>query len=321
MGADERRATYTNLPAGEYTFQVLGSNHRGIWNETGTSVRVTLLPPWWQTLWFRTAAMITVVALLFAAHRLRVKYFVETDRRLEEEIQKRKTTERTLARTASKLIYAQEDERRRIARDLHDGVSQRIAAVAMGLQQVAKDLPEDKEKDIVAIENEVIDVSDEVRRISHDLHPSLLEHLGLVTALEKHCTNVAEHEDLRIDFHARDIPESLHPVAEASLYRIAQECLQNVVKHARATRVEVTLEGVDSGILLRVEDDGAGFDSGQSPGSGGLGLVSMEERVRPLKGRFVLHSEPGKGTRIEVWIPVEDGGATPRVENAVTEPS
>ena len=268
---------------------LIGSDHRGAWNEEGASIAVTVLPPWWQTWPFRIVVLAAVALAFAAAYRVGVKYFVEKNLELQV--------------MAGKLIRSQEDERRRIARELHDDLNQKMAMVAVELGMVARDLPPKVQDEVSRIKEQAIEVSEDLRQVSHPLHPATLENLGLVRALERYCNELEKHEDLHVEFRAPDASEEIPSDAATCLYRIAQESLRNVVKHAGASRAKVTLESSKGGLLLRVEDDGAGFDP-EARGLRGIGLVGMEERVRPLNGRFALRSAPGEGTGLEAWVPI-----------------
>ena len=146
--------------------------------------------------------------------------------------------------------------------------------------------------------------------MAYQLHPSVLDDLGLQVALRSHCSELSKRDGLNITFNARGIPESLPQDVALSLYRIAQEALRNVMKHSHAKQASVTLEKVKDGIRLSVRDHGVGFDPEAIKGKRGLGLVSIEERVRLLSGQLQFHSRPGEGTQVEVTIPVSSPGGT-----------
>jgi signal transduction histidine kinase len=145
--------------------------------------------------------------------------------------------------------------------------------------------------------------------MAYQLHPSILDDLGLQVALRSYVSELSKRDGLAIKFAARGVPEWLSPDVALPLYRIAQEALRNVVKHARATRASVTLEKIKGGIRLSVRDYGVGYDPEAVKGKRGLGLVSIEERVRLLSGQLAITSRPGDGTQVDVTIPVPPPGS------------
>jgi signal transduction histidine kinase len=212
-----------------------------------------------------------------------------------------------------RLLQAQETERRRIARELHDDLSQRLALLAVELDLLAQAPPAEaaRLRDKVAeLTAQVRELSSTVHELSHNLHPSKLEQLGLVACLRGLCQEQAEAHGLRVEFTHQPTPPVPHDTA-LCLYRIAQEALRNVVKHSGARHARVALGGNGDGVSLQVADDGAGFDS-RADGNGGLGLVSMRERLRLVGGTIAIESRPLDGTRIDVHVPL---GAAGRAEN------
>jgi two-component system CheB/CheR fusion protein len=217
------------------------------------------------------------------------------------------------ALTAS-LFAAHEEERRRISRELHDALNQKLAMLEIEVDSLEHEPPSSPEKireQLALLRGRVSEVSNEIRRMAYQLHPSVLDDLGLQVALRSHVSELSKRDGLEITFHARGIPDSLPQDVALSLYRIAQEALRNVMKHAHAKSASVALEKVKDGIRLSVRDHGVGFDPEAIKGKRGLGLVSIEERVRLLSGQLHLHSRPGDGTQVEVTIPIpaRDGTA------------
>ena len=147
-------------------------------------------------------------------------------------------------------------------------------------------------------------ISNDVRRIAYQLHPSILDDLGLTAALRSYVDELSKQDGIAVKFSARDIPETLPPTAALTLYRVAQEALLNVVKHAGTHQAAVVLTYHDGTVQLTVRDKGAGFDRERVRGNGSLGLVSMEERARLVNGQLQIRSRPGEGTRVEVTIPL-----------------
>jgi PAS domain S-box-containing protein len=219
------------------------------------------------------------------------------------DITPRKRAEQLLRELSGRLINAQEEERRRVARELHDGVGQYVAIAAIELSQIAKlasAVPELSNK-IAELSERIKHVASEISHISHQLHPALLKSLGINTALLGLCREISDIHDIKVEFMSGDIPKPMSEDVELCLYRVTQEALHNVVKHSKSLHANVQLTSDLQNILLTIEDDGVGFSVGSV--SGGLGLVSMQERLRLVEGGVEIHSEPNRGTRIDVHIP------------------
>jgi PAS domain S-box-containing protein len=212
-----------------------------------------------------------------------------------------------------KLIQAQEQERQRIARELHDDFNQRLAALSVELESLerAPISPSDPiAPQLAGIRGTVARLSDDLHDLAYKLHPSLLEHVGLEIAVRDHVAEFTKRTRLPLTFNAQEVPETISPQAATNLFRVMQESLQNVLKHAQATDVKVRLIGSSKGIGLSVSDNGKGFDPESNQGRrAGLGLVSMQERARLLGGFFRIHSRSGQGTKVCAWIPFSPGEA------------
>jgi PAS domain S-box-containing protein len=214
-------------------------------------------------------------------------------------------TESVRALTAG-LLRGQEQERRRISRELHDGLNQRLAALSMDLSALDGRIadPDAARERLHSIEERVVAISDEVRRISHQLHPSILEHAGFVAALRSHCREFSKQTAIQAYVATENVPEQVDPAVGTSLFRLSQEALQNVAKYSGATEVRVSVSGKDQGIRLTIADNGIGFNIAQARTRDGLGLVSMNERARSLGGRFSIESPAQGGVTIAVWVPL-----------------
>jgi two-component system, NarL family, sensor kinase len=147
-------------------------------------------------------------------------------------------------------------------------------------------------------------LADEIHRTSRQLHPAILEELGLVAALREECETFSQHSGIAVQFTPEGVPAALPEEVSLCLYRIVQESLHNIRKHARPNEVRVCLAGTGDGVTLQVEDSGDGFDVVEARKRGGLGLISMEERVRLVNGKFSIRSQPGSGTVVEVFVPL-----------------
>jgi PAS domain S-box-containing protein len=223
-----------------------------------------------------------------------------------QDITERKLSEKALLALSGRLITAQEEERARIARELHDDLSQRMALLAIGIEQFEQGMPELSFKarqqihDLAAVTAEV---SSTIHNLSHQLHPSKLDTLGLVASLGGLCREFGTQHNLQVQFVHTEIPRQLPREVTLCLFRIVQEALRNVVKHSGATEAKVELSGHDGRIELSIFDSGAGFNAAFAKGTGGLGLISMRERLRLVAGHLSIESEPCHGTRIRVCIP------------------
>jgi PAS domain S-box-containing protein len=224
------------------------------------------------------------------------------------DITDRHRTEEEAREVSGRLITAQEDERTRLARELHDDLSQSLALLSVDLdlfgQQQPQEMGDSARGRIEELAIQVRNLSSEVHRLSHELHPAKLEQLGLTAALRSFCKDVAAAHKIAVEFEARDVPRAMPDAVALCLYRIAQEAVQNVVKHSGATHAQVELVGSTNAIKLTISDDGTGFDLEKIRGNGSLGLVSMRERVRVVHGQLSLDSTKGQGTRVEAQVPV-----------------
>ena len=207
----------------------------------------------------------------------------------------------------ARLLTAQEDERRRISRELHDDVNQRLAVLALEIDTLERDLPQAEAAMVSrlrALRDRVVALSDDVHGLAYQFHPSILDDLGLRAALEALTDDVRQRESINIEV-TQAVSDRVAPEIAHCLYRVTQESLRNAVRHARTARVRLNLQMLDGGIGLVIEDFGVGFDSTVSDTHRrGLGVVGMQERVRLVNGRFSVSSQVGKGTRVEVWVPI-----------------
>ena len=216
-------------------------------------------------------------------------------------------SEAELRKLAALLIKAQEEERRRLARELHDDTSQTLAALALelaSLQRKATSADEGVQRGLHRVESSVHTLAEGIHDMSRLLHPSILDDLGLVAAIRAECERVSEREGFPIEFEALDLPDDLPHDCALTFYRITQEALHNIAKHASASRAHVLLQGEDDRVTLEIEDAGKGFDPEEARQSSGLGLISIGERVRLLGGVLRVDSKPGSGARIRVEAPI-----------------
>jgi len=208
---------------------------------------------------------------------------------------------REVQQLAGNLLTAHEDERRHLARELHDDLTQRLARLAIdaGRMESAPNAP----RGVRQLREELVHLSEDVHSLSYRLHPSVLDDLGLVEALKAECDRVSRHGELRVDVEASAVPAALPAEASLCLFRVAQEALNNAARHAHASAVTVLLSSRSSGLELAVSDNGSGFDPERPCDHASLGLSSMRERVRLLQGEFGIESAPGRGTTVVAWVP------------------
>ena len=224
------------------------------------------------------------------------------------DITQRKLAEQQSQVLSARLATAQEEERRRIARELHDDLTQRLAGLAMELGSFAGRRTVSAarlKKGLRALQKRVVQTAEIGRHIAHQLHPSELDDLGLVVALRSYCEDFAQRENIAVELAIRDVPKELKREIAACLYKVTQESLHNVSKHAGAKSVFVTVAGAAGRIVLSVRDTGVGFRAPSSGTNVGLGLLSMQERVGLLHGTFGIASQPGQGTEVTAEIPLE----------------
>jgi signal transduction histidine kinase/ligand-binding sensor domain-containing protein len=295
-----RAAYYTNIPPGNFRFRVVAANNEGVWNAEGATLDITVVPPFYRTWQFYAAAALALGALIFAVYRFRVA-------RLER-------AHAAQAAFARQLIESQENERKRIAAELHDGLGQNLLVIknrallglnfADGEGKAAEQLNE-----ITASATQALS---EVREISYNLRPYHLDRLGLKDAIEAMIEKIAESSGIDFAFEIADLDGVFSKEAEINFYRVVQECLNNIVKHSQATEARVSIEIVEGNLNLTVADNGRGFSAETNPSnpqyairntqSKGFGLTGIAERVRILGGVYSIQSAPGEGTRVSVRI-------------------
>jgi len=210
------------------------------------------------------------------------------------------------------LMHTQGEERRRVSRELHDDLSQKIAKLQFDLERLGQHLPPDlkeMKKRLLIVRDEVEVLSNDVRRIAHELHPAALDHLGLVVALRSYVREFSEREGIPVVFARRKVPAQIPAEVASTLYRIVQESLRNIAKHAGKASVKISLTGGSNQLSLSIRDNGIGFDVRSAQGEGGLGLISMQERTRLIHGSFSLETLPGHGVTISIRVPLSSQGA------------
>ena len=234
-----------------------------------------------------------------------------------QDITARKNAEATLRRDkeelhrlAGRLITVQEEERKRIARELHDDINQRLALVAVSLSNLNEDGPSLNsltKQSFDKVRQEVSNLGKDVQELSHRLHSSKLEYLGLAAAAGGFCKEFSARHNVEVLFTYDNIPRDLPTVISLSLFRVLQEALQNALKYSGTRQFEATLQGTSNEIHLRVHDSGVGFDSESTVNRHGLGLISMNERMKLVDGQLSIDSKSQCGTTIHASVPLSGG--------------
>jgi signal transduction histidine kinase/ligand-binding sensor domain-containing protein len=306
---NRRTALYTKLPPGEYKFRVIASNPDGIWNTESAKVSITVLPPFWATAWFRGLLAVIFISTVYITYYTRLSVVKK-----EKDRQKRFTEQ---------LLESQESERRRIASELHDGLGQQIlviknrAELATLQNQNGEDTAEQL-KEIV--KSAVISIS-EVRTITHGLRPVHLEQLGLTESLIFMCDQIQQTSSTKWSYHIDNIDDLIPQNKEIHFYRVLQEGISNIEKHAQANEASITIKRESSAIITTIWDNGVGFVGKDSKSFAGLGFLGMYERIETLGGKLDVSSEPGSGSIILVELPIapvffKNGYMPPRTSTA-----
>jgi len=284
-----RTAYFAYLPSGNYTFRVIAANSDGVWNEVGTSMPVTVLAPFWERTWFWLLCFFLIVGLALLVVRARI---VQLHRKHAER--------ETFAR---RLIESQENERKRLAGELHDSLGQNLLVLKnwalIGLNTLPAGSPAREHL------NEISDTAslalNEVREIAGNLRPYQLERLGLTNTIEHMIGYVKNSADVEFVTEVDNIDGLLSKDSEINVYRVVQECVNNVLKHSEATTVWLSVKRSGDDLQIICRDNGRGFDPASLKQSG-IGLTGMAERVRMLGGKYTLDSAPGKGVTIRITV-------------------
>jgi signal transduction histidine kinase/ligand-binding sensor domain-containing protein len=300
-----RAAYYSHLAAGEYTFRVIAANADGIWNTQGAVIRIVVHPPFWRTWWFLSLVTLAIAGLAFLAYEYRVLRL------------KRANAEKEAF--SRQLIESQEAERKRIASELHDGLGQSLAIIK-NRAALSLSTPTDHERaleQLDEIKEAASEAIDEVRHIAYDLRPYQLDKLGLTRAIRSVMEKLQNSNRLRVMTEIDEIDNIFPKELEINFYRIVQESISNIIRHAEAREVRVLIKRLETEVSLTIQDDGQGFNASEGLASDaqgrreGLGLIGIRERAHILGGRTVIHSGPGRGTTIMVKFNLKgstDGG-------------
>jgi signal transduction histidine kinase len=227
-------------------------------------------------------------------------------RRLRRANAERARAEKEASELSGRLMHGQEEERARLARELHDDVTQRLASLAIEAGRAERSSRETTGAGMRRMREGLVQLSEDVHALSYRLHPSILEDLGLSEAVRSECERFSQTCPTQLETTLRDIPEDLPRNEALCVFRIVQEGLRNIARHADATRAEVNLQSMDNGLELTIRDDGVGFDPANCRGKGSLGHASMRQRINLVRGSIDIKSSSGRGTTIRAWVPVKE---------------
>jgi ligand-binding sensor domain-containing protein/signal transduction histidine kinase len=324
LGA-RREITFAQLRPGSYGLSVRGLSARGVWSTTSAPLRLKVLPPFWMTWWFRGVGAVFVVAVVWTWVYVRLARLERRNRELER-LHGDREAALAQARSSQQALHAayerlrdltrrledaKEEERRRIARELHDEMGQALSAVKLNLKVLGRLSEGESAIERVGDALSLVDgIIEHVRALSLDLRPQLLDELGLVVALRGYAEGQSVRSEIPIAVEANagagDIPADIAIAA----FRIAQESIHNVLRHAQARSITVSVRRDPKRLSLTVRDDGLGFDLADALHRAAtgrhLGLLGMRERVEALAGTFNIETEPGRGTSVHADIPLKE---------------
>lgn len=274
----DNHITYNNLSPGNYTFQLISCNNDDIWSTIPIEFSFKIRPPWYQQTWFRILTIITLLALIYAIFILRTRQL---------QLAKKRQEKLTLA-----ILESQEQERRKIASDLHDGVGQELSMLKMTADKEGSD----------KIQSKVNKIIEDVRLLSRNIHPHYFEKLGLTKAVQ---AMIDEQQSFGEKFwihELNNIDGCFSAKEQIILFRVIQECVNNIIKHSKAKNVKISFEKNNSNVVINIMDNGVGFVLDQNK-INSLGLSTIKERIRSLNGTVNIRSKVGSGTQTEIIIP------------------
>jgi signal transduction histidine kinase len=292
-----RAAYYRYVPPGEYTFTVIAANRDGVWNTQGASVRIVVNPPFWRTWWFISLGVAGIAGLMVLGYQLRIS-----------QLKRAQAAQEAFSR---QLIESQESDRKRIAAELHDSLGQSLAIIKNHALFGGAQGDEKAKEQFDRISAQSAQAIDEVKEIAYNLRPYLLDRLGLTKAIQSMLNKVAGSSGIHFSAEIDQLDGLLSKEQEINLYRIVQESVNNIVKHASASDAKVIIKRDDHGVDITIHDNGRGFYPKETDAHEqqrrGFGLIGIAERARILGGRPVIESSPGQGTTIKMRLVSKDG--------------
>lgn len=282
---------FVNLPSGNYTLRIIGSNNDGVWNEKGLVLSLSIAPPFYENNYFRIIIILGLIALVYLFFQSKIKRY--------------KKEKRQQSHLSKLLIESQEDERKRLSKELHDSLGQNLLVIKnrLALYQMESNKAD---KEIDEITDLIKESINEVKEISSNLHPHQLERLGLNKAIQSIANKISTSSNIDVELKLDEISGILSKDKEINIYRIIQESLNNIVKHSCSLKAIIEITRSEKIILIKITDFGKGIDLAsiyfQTEFMDGLGLKSIKERVRLLDGELNIDSTPGQGTTILITI-------------------
>jgi signal transduction histidine kinase len=287
-----RAAYYSYLPAGEYTFHVIAANRDGVWNMEGASIKVKVLPPFYRTWWFIALAVFCVLGLGFLIFKARINQ-IEKERKAQEEFSRR-------------LLASQEQERQRIAAELHDSLGQSLLIIKNRIVLAQSDIDEKEvvEEQLDELSHSASSAIEECREIAYNLRPYQINRFGLSKTLYGIFMRISEVTNINASTEIDTIDDLLTDEAQINVYRIVQECVNNIIKHSDATEAMLVIKRNENDVTLLIQDNGRGFVQSKFATSenkrSGFGLIGIAERVKMLGGSCEIDSTQGTSIKIKI---------------------
>lgn len=291
---DRRAAYYSYLPPGSYTFHVIAANSDGVWNTQGAKVKIIVSPPFYRTWWFWFTTFVFITGAAYFFYRWRVA-----------QLEKARATQEEFSR---KLLSSQEQERQRIAAELHDSIGQSLLIIKNRAFLALSDMdkPEAVREQLEELSDSATGAIEECREISYNLRPYQINRLGLTRTLEAIFRRISEVTEIETIIELDSIDKLFSSEAEINIYRIVQECVNNIIKHSNASEACFFIKRKGAEVDILIQDNGRGFDKNASAsngnGRGGFGLIGMNERARMLGGIYEIESKPDDGTSIRIKL-------------------
>ena len=294
---NRRYAAYTHLDAGHYIFSVRASNNNGVWNEKGINIIVTIAPPFWRTWWFNIIFVMVLLSLIIYFYKRKMNQ-LRRETKLQQNFSKQ-------------LIDFQEEEKKRIASELHDGIGQNLLIITNRAQIGLMNEHDDKMKEqLVSINETASEAIKEIRNIAHHLHPNLLDKIGLTKTLQAMIHKFEGTSSVTLSTAINDIDDIFSADDEVNIYRIVQEGINNIIKHSGAKQAEISILKKVNTLKIVIRDNGRGIAEVKLKNflssSEGFGLRSLKERVNYLHGNILIDSQAGKGTTLTITIPIKE---------------
>lgn len=314
-----RKATYTNLAPGHYVFRVKGANNDGLWNEAGASLKITITPPWWKTWWFRMGSVLAILVLLISVHRWRTAYIEARKRALEKEVAERKQAEMKLQNSRKQLRALtghlhelMERERISIAQDIHDELGSVFTALKIDLTLLERGLEKSSPpgaddpslQEIRAMKKTIDATVGKMREFVRRLRPEVLDDLGLLAALEWQMQEFQQRIGVAYEFKSETAALAVEEHCAIAVFRIFQEALTNIARHAHASKVVVHIRQNQGQAAIAICDNGVGMPAEKLASPDTFGLLGMRERALMFGGEVEITSAPGKGTTVLIKVPL-----------------